>query len=204
MPDFHCGRIREPSAGSRILSRRTHGYSLIEVLFVASLAALIAAMAIPQTLTSLDRSRTMAAGRLLTSRMMLARTQAIARGSTVALQFERSVRGIAFAVVADGNRNGVRTRDIQSGVDVIIEPSVLLPDLFPGVAIAANPGIAADPLQLGGSDLLSFTANGTSSSGSIYVRGRDGTQCVIRVLGATGRARLLRYDESVRDWVESY
>ena len=27
---------------------------------------------------------------------------------------------------------------------------------------------------------------------------------IIRVLGATGRARLLRYDESVRDWVESY
>ena len=42
------------------------------------------------------------------------------------------------------------------------------------------------------SDCLFFTPLGTATSGSIYVRGRDGSEFVIRDLGVTLRARVQR------------
>jgi prepilin-type N-terminal cleavage/methylation domain-containing protein len=192
--------------GRRSRPRPAHGngdgYSLLEVIFVAALIAIIAAMAIPQTLVTVDRSRARAAARYLSSRMAFARTQAVGRGAAVALRFENSPSGIVFSAFADGNQNGVRSRDIAAGIDVALAGPVLLADLFPGVAIALAADGSGDPVQLGGSDLLSFTATGTATSGTVYIRGRDGSQFAVRVLGATGRCRVLRYDEPQHDWVE--
>jgi hypothetical protein len=58
-------------------------------------------------------------------------------------------------------------------------------------------------VQLGGSSLLSFTPSGTSTSGTIYILGRDGSQFAVRVLGVTGRVRLLRLDTASEEWVGS-
>jgi len=80
---------------------------------------------------------------------------------------------------------------------------VRLEDLFPGVSIARPPDAGEPALQLGGTSFLSFTPSGTSTSGSIYVRGRDGSQFAVRVLGITGRVRLLRYDSRSGQWVDS-
>jgi hypothetical protein len=96
----------------------------------------------------------------------------------------------------------VRTRDIDLQIDRLIEAPILLPQLFPGVEIGLTPQTpGSDPVQLGGSNLLSFTPHGTASSGSVYIRGRDGTQWVVRVLGATGRTRVLRYVPASSEWV---
>jgi glutamate synthase domain-containing protein 3 len=60
----------------------------------------------------------------------------------------------------------------------------------------------SDPVKLGASNLLSFTPLGTSTSGSVFVRGRDGSQFAVRVLGATGRARVLRYVPHSGEWTD--
>jgi hypothetical protein len=79
---------------------------------------------------------------------------------------------------------------------------VRLFELFPGVAIGVSPTTPTDdPIRLGGSDILSFTPSGTSSSGTIYIAGRDGTQWAVRVLGATARTRVLRYVPEGDTWV---
>ena len=49
---------------------------------------------------------------------------------------------------------------------------------------------------------MSFTPLGTASSGTLYLRGRDGSEYAVRVLGATGRTRVLRYEAITRTWVE--
>jgi hypothetical protein len=49
-------------------------------------------------------------------------------------------------------------------------------------------------VQLGRTNLLTFTPAGTATSGTIYIRDREGTQWAVRVLGATGRTRVLRYE----------
>lgn len=181
------------------------GVTLIELLFVLGIIAVLAAAAVPQVLVSLDRSRGLGAARYLGTRLALARTQAAARGAAVALQFLEGPRGVSFSAYQDGNRNGVRTAEIASGIDRQIEPAVSLSELFPGAAIGLVPGSEeTDPIQIGRSNLMSFSPSGTSTPGTIYVRGADGTQWAVRVLGATGRTRVLRFDPAKDDWVNAF
>lgn len=167
--------------------------------------AIVTSIAIPQTMATAQRSQTWAATRYLWAQMALARAQAIKRSATVALRFDVASSGITFAVYVDGNRNGVLTRDIKTGVDKPLEAPANLSELFPAVAIAFSTDTGpSDPLRFGTSNLFSFTPIGTSSSGSVYVRGRDGSQYAVRILGATARARVLRYVPATGDWIESY
>lgn len=180
------------------------GFSLLDIVFTMAALSLTFAIAIPQTMTAVDRARGLAAARYLASRMALSRAQAVARATTIALRFEGERGGVRIGVFQDGNRNGVRSRDIDLLIDRQIEETVALTELFPGVDIATTPGMPGlDAVQLGGSSLLSFTARGTATSGSIYVKGRDGTQWVVRVLGVTGRCRVLRYIAATGEWVNA-
>jgi len=181
------------------------GYTLIEVLFVTMLVAVVTAAVVPQALAAVDRSRTLSAARYLASRMAQARFQAVSRGATIALRFDTTTAGVPFAVFVDGNHNGVLTQDIHNGTDPQLQPPLRLGDLYAHVAIAlADTGDGTDAVQLsGGSSLLSFTPLGTATAGSIYVRGADGSQFAIRVLGATGRIRIVRYDERTRSWIDA-
>lgn len=169
-----------------------------------TLLGVLAAMSVPPLLTATDRSRGLAAARYLAGRMSFARTQAVARTRSVALYFEQDARGVRVSIVQDGNRNGVLVTDITQQVDRIIEPPERLSDLFPGVEIALAPGTpATQAVQLGGTTILSFTPDGTASSGTVHVLGRDGTQWAVRVLGVTGRVRVLRYVPATGTWVNA-
>jgi Tfp pilus assembly protein FimT len=174
-------------------------------MFVLGLAAVVSAAAVPQTLVTIERSRARAAARYLSSRMAVARAQAVAQGAIVALRFDTTAAGITFTSFIDGNRNGVLTHDIASGVDRQTAAPARLGDLFAHVAIAlAVPGSGTNPVQLsGGSMLLSFTPVGTATGGSVYVRGSDGSQFAIRILGPTARTRLQEYDENRHVWVDA-
>jgi type II secretory pathway pseudopilin PulG len=187
---------------ARLLARGPHGFTVIDLVFSCAVVCVICAVAIPQTLSTIERSRAVAAARYLASRMALARAQAVSHSTTIALRFLEGPVGVSITVIQDGNRNGVRARDIDLEIDRPIEAPVMLSDLFPGVEIgltAQTPG--SDPVQLGGSNILSFTPHGTATSGSVYIRGQDGTQWVVRVLGATGRTRVLRFVPASGEWI---
>jgi type II secretory pathway pseudopilin PulG len=182
---------------------RACGYTLLELVFVTGVAIVIAAMAIPQAFTTIDRSRAVAATHHLAARLALARAQAVGRATTIALRFDVVSGAVVYSVFMDGNRNGVRTHDIHDGIDRQIDPPVALGDLFPRVTVINGSTDPATPgVQLsGGGNLLSFTPAGTATAGSIYIRGADRFQFAIRVLGPTGRTRLQRYDENKHAWV---
>jgi Tfp pilus assembly protein FimT len=187
---------------ARRLARGPRGVTLIDLVFACAVVCVACAVAIPHTLSTIERSRAVAAARYLASRMALARAQAVSRSTTIALRFLEAPAGVTITVIQDGNQNGVRTRDIELAIDRPIDEPVTLSDLFPGVEIgltAQTPG--SDPVQLGASNILSFTPHGTASSGSVYIRGRDGTQWVVRVLGATGRTRVLRFVPTSGEWI---
>jgi hypothetical protein len=173
-------------------------------LFVSGLMTIMAAIAIPQFLAGLDRSRAWAAARYLASRMTAARAHAVLRSAHVALRFVADRSGISFQTFVDDNQNGVRTADIAVAVDRPIDTPTRLPELFPGVDIALAPELGKDPVRIGTSNLLSFTPLGTATPGTIFVRGRDGTQLAVRVLGPTGRTRVLRYVHHTGKWVEAF
>ena len=164
------------------------------------MAGVLSAVAIPQVLATIESSRSLAAARYLSSRLMLARMLAVQRSAAVAVRFDSDARGFRLATYQDGNGNGVRSLDIAARIDRELDQPVRLFELVPGVdfSLAAD----GDPIQLSGTSLLTFTPGGTATSGSVYLRGRDGSQYVVRILGATGRARVLRYDTQQGQWIE--
>src|SRR6185503_2115946 len=90
----------------------SRGYTLIELMFTAGLVAVLAAAAIPQLTAGLERSRAVGAARYLASRLALARSQAVARSANVALLLSATDGTFMVGTYADGNGDGVRTRDI--------------------------------------------------------------------------------------------
>ena len=158
---------------------------------MVTLLGLIAAATVPPVAAALDRSRALTAARFLQSRMMLARAQAVSRGVVVALRLTGVPDDTTLATVLDGNRNGVLQADIASGIDAPTGTPAALAALFRGVTFS--------PVATGGT-ALSFSPVGTSSSGTITVDSRDGARYGVRLLGATGRARVLRYDWAQGSW----
>jgi len=109
-----------------------------------------------------------------------------------------------FSVVEDGNGDGVRTADLAQQIDHVTAAPIYLADMFHGASIGLIPGTpATNAVALGGTMFLSFSPNGTSTSGSVYVAGRDQTQWVVRVLGVTARARVLRYERATGTWINA-
>jgi type II secretory pathway pseudopilin PulG len=164
----------------------------------------LAAIAAPQFLVALDRQRAWAAARYLAARMAMARSYAVTRSAYVALRFIGERSDVTFQMFLDDNHNGVRSVDIASNVDRAIGMPSRLSELFPGVVIGISTDVGTDAVRIGPTNLMSFSPLGTATPGTIYVRGRDGLQLAVRVTGATGRTRVLRYAPRTRQWVDSF
>jgi Tfp pilus assembly protein FimT len=169
------------------------------MMFVTAAVGVLAAAAVPQLTATIEHTRTIGAARYLAARLAFARSQAVARSANVAILLTMTGDTAVMAIYVDENGNGVRTRDIAGGIDRVTGTPVRLADLFPHVAVSLND---PDNSLATTSVLMSFTPLGTASSGTVYLRGRDGSQYAVRVLGATGRARVLRYAATMRTWVE--
>jgi type II secretory pathway pseudopilin PulG len=186
------------------------GASLVEAIVAAAIAIIIGAAAVPPMLNQRDSIHAAGAARHIAALAHLARAEAVRRGVNVALVFQPDGSGFRLAVFADGNYDGVRSADIAGGIDRQVTPWVGIGDQFPKAAFGIVPGTAdpdsgtplsGSPLKLGGSALLSFGCSGGATSGTIYLRGPGNQQYALRVLGATGRSRLLRFDFKERQWV---
>ena len=186
-------------------------FSFIEILFVLGTAATVSAVAVPETLATIDDNRTAAAARYVSARLQRARMEAVTRSGSAALRFTHQSDHYDFVTYVDGNDNGVLSKDIQSGIDRVIQPADRLADHFPGVDFGAIPGLPAvdssssapgsDPIRLGSSDMVTFTSTGTATSGSLYIRGRRDAQYVVRVYGETGKTRVLKFLSGSGQWI---
>ena len=181
----------------------SRGFSLIELLFSVAIAGTVTAMAVPQGLRALDDFRTRAAARYLAGLALGARFTAIAHTQITGLRFEVAQPDYRITTVADGNGNGLRTIEIQRGVDRTTSQPEHLDAHFGGVVFGILDGVPdadgqpanrSDGVRLGPSKLLSMNPDGTSSSGTLYLHGRERTQYAVRVLGVTGRVRVLKFD----------
>jgi hypothetical protein len=186
------------------------GYSLLELMMVMALGVTMSAAAVPEYLTALDDMRASGAARHIAGRLQRARMEAVMRSAMVGVQFVQTPAGYSYAVYVDGNRNGVLARDIQRGTDVQISAPERLPDQFAGVEFGATPGLppvdpggtppGSDPVRLGSGNFASFSPMGTSSSGTVYIRGRRDAQYAVRVFGETGKTRMLKFERSTGLW----
>ena len=186
-------------------------FSVLEIVFALGVAATVAGFAVPQLQTTIDDARAVGAARYMSAELQRARMNAVRRNTSCALRFVESGGTYWFTEFADGNRNGVLASDIRSGIDVPIGPANTLSMHFSGIEFGARPGLpavdaggtapGADPIRLGAGDMAVFTPDGTATAGTLYIRGAGERQYAVRVLGETGRTRVLRFDARRFIWV---
>jgi hypothetical protein len=183
---------------------------VLELLLTLAVAATVTAIALPFTAAALDDVRTGMAARYLAARIGDARLHAVSRSARVALRFDPSDGDYGFAEYRDGNADGVRTADIAAGVDAEVSPRRFLRDSFSGVMFGLRAGVPdvdgarmandTDGVRLGTARILTLGPDGTATSGTLYLHGRA-SQYAVRILGATGRTRVLRFDPGGQQWI---
>ena len=175
-----------------------------------TLMVIIGGVAIALAHSSIDRSRALGAASYVAGRMASARFEAVKRSAHVAIRVIARPEGYWLQTYVDGNRNGVLTSDIAAGFDFPITAGERLDNHFSGVEFCIQPNVTgidpgpfktADPVQIGSSTLLSFSPMGSSTSGTLFICGAPGNQFAVRVLGATGRTRILEFNVGKRRWL---
>jgi len=61
-------------------------------------------------------------------------------------------------------------------------------------------GTGTDGVRIGSARILTMSPDGTATSGTLYLQGKR-AQYAVRVLGATGRTRVLAFDRGRQAWI---
>ena len=186
------------------------GYTVIEVLFTLAVVAVSAGVSVGGIRAGLDRVQARAAARYLTSRLLDARARAVRDAAAVAIQFRESAGVVSFQLYRDGNGNGIRASEMLANIDPPVADPERLEDEVGGVTFgllgslpspdgAGMVDASGGPIRCGPADRLVFSPDGQGSSGTMYIRGRR-SQVAVRVLGTTGRMRVLEYEPASGSW----
>ncbi len=189
----------------------SRGTTFVVVLLVAGLLVTLVGLSVPMLTTGRDATQLRGAARYVASRIRLARAHAARQGAAVGIWFVEDAEGYWFRTYVDGNGNGMRRADMVRGIDMAIDDASRVGDRFPGVRIALGPAVppinerdaaggGADPVRFGGSDIVSVSPLGTATSGTVYLRSQTGRQAAVRVLGISGRVRVLVFDVDESRW----
>jgi type II secretory pathway pseudopilin PulG len=200
------GSVMKPRDGSSGCS----GAALIDLIFACALIAVLAAIAIPIVQASRDRDATRLAARHLANKLQLLRVEAVRRNRVVAMRFDPDDLG-RYGAYVDGDGDGVLQADIDGNIDRPLEAVSHLTYFFSTVALrVAIPlplpegggmlGADSDPIRIGNTNLVSFSPLGSSTSGTLYLAGSNGSQMCVRLLGTTGRIRVLWFDRASATW----
>ena len=208
-----AGSIRAATTRRLMPRRDCAGMTLVDSIVSLGVVAVLASLAVPFLVTAREESQVMAAARYLAAQAMLGRSQAVRYGATVGLRFEQDGGGYLYGSYIDGDGDGIRKADVANVVDRALEPPRRLHEAYPSVRFELDPTLPSltgtshgggntDPIRFGSGDTLSFSPVGTATSGTLYLRGRSGLQCALRVLGTTGRIRTLCYHAGDGEWRE--
>ena len=193
---------------------RASGFQLVELVIVLAIVAMSALLVVPPVLSLSSKMRVDLAAHELAGALAEAKSLARTRSAYVGLKLEVEDHRVAFACFRDGNGNGVRSADIERGIDPQVTPLRFFAHLGPRVSLGFPPGVAprdpddasrrldrlGDPIRFGDADLASFGPLGTSTPGTLYVTDGRRELIAVRVVGMTGKVRILRWDPAADRW----
>lgn len=187
--DAHAGAATRENCGER-----RSGFTAVEVVIVAVLVGIVAAMAVPRI--NYERFRADAAMRGVSIALQTAQRNAIMRQTNVVVSFDASGRRVRM--LEDANNNcavdpGERqySRPLEEGTRLATPPVG-----YSGAVTAAVS--TTDQCTVSGLPTVQFLRDGASSSDlEVYLTSSRGTRQdfrLVRVMRATGRTQLYKFD----------
>ena len=191
------------------------GFQVFELLVVLVILMLVSAAGIPRILDWSRQIKVDLAANELVGVLRLTRSYAVRHTARVGVKFRPEAGSrVTFTIHRDGDGDGVRTADIEAGID----PPIGLPrELahfgsyvrfgFPPGPAPRDPGDPRrrldrldDPIRFNRSDIASFNHLGGSTPGSLYLTDGRYLLSVVRLFGRTGKVKVMRYDPEQETW----
>jgi prepilin-type N-terminal cleavage/methylation domain-containing protein len=190
---------------------RQKGLTLLELLVVIAIVGMTCAVSFPAFRSINGRRAVRAAAGEIRTAFNGARSRALSTSRNCGLKFTLSAGEWKYALYDDGDGDGVRNEDIASGIDRQLTRPRRVLELERRAAISLPPVTMIDPdgdplpptkppVQFNKSAICSFSPTGTATPGTIYLTDAAGDAWCVRVLGASAKTRLLRYNWLTKKW----
>lgn len=188
------------------------GFTLVEVTVVLAIVAAVALLLVPAFQSGASRVAIQTAARSAAITFVRARLAAIQSSRETAVRIESDATGYRLSICQDGNRNGVRTKEIASGKDRVLPGSDEWNRNDIRIGILSNTAVpdpsnpravltrSSDPVRFNSSNLCSFSPLGESTPGSLYLTDNHERMAVIRVASSFARVRVLYFSKGDKAW----
>jgi prepilin-type N-terminal cleavage/methylation domain-containing protein len=192
------------------VSRKSPGYTLLELLTVLAILGLMVVCSIPAFGNYRRRMSIIAASEQFRSILRATRARAIASGRNAGVKFISGTEW-TYAIYEDGDGDGVRNDDITRGTDRrTFGPAIVMPSFHIATIGLLKTTVKdpdgdplkpdASPVQFGRSTICSFSPIGSGTPGTLYLIDGGGQLWAARVHGSGGRVRVLRYNDGLKKW----
>ncbi|MDA8015900.1 MAG: GspH/FimT family pseudopilin [Thermoanaerobaculia bacterium] len=203
---------RSPSSPS---SRRDRAFTVLDLLTTLAVLGLLVVFSIPSLRKIHDGLELQLAAEEVAGIMRQARQYAVVHNVHVGIKFhhDRDTGFVYMQVYRDGDGDGVRNSDIETGEDLPLAaaqplthvgqrvrfgfPDGPMPRTISGRGHIARRG---DPIRFSRSDIASFGPMNTATPGTVYLT--DGTlrMAAVRISSRNGRLRIYNWNRGSGVW----
>ncbi len=168
--------------------KKEHGFTLVEILMIVAIISIFAIVSYPTFKAQREKGRLKKAGRDIVSHMQLAKISAMRNGESWAIQFDVKTNG--YRVLGGKGDDGV-----WDTADDPEEAAILLSD-YGDISFGSDHGkrpgatnAVGDGVVYGTDNRLVFNSDGTSQSGTVYIKNKKGDTFAVGTIATTGRIK---------------